>query len=257
MVLRGTNRKTVGAEASRMGINGPWIRKSYLEMILKEKVITYTCASRLSVTTNEGGLIAAPKPLRAPPNLVNPLDDMSQPWTRSPTKSKMEPVLATWQFISSDHPGTGRPAIDPSSRDSLQLAPMPDSYDLDRGLLLSVQAIQALLENKGHPVIVGIGGPSGSGKTSLALKDFKYDDFSSPDLTLLSKNIDDMRNFRKTKVPVFDLETGARSVLKELEVSEECGVFQRRKMIYKEEHHQLRAAASKAKGEVGHKVQAH
>ncbi|XP_011084703.1 uncharacterized protein LOC105166890 isoform X2 [Sesamum indicum] len=44
-----------------------------------------------------------------------------------------------------------------SSRDSLQLAPMPESYDLDRGLLLAVQAIQALLENKGLLVIVGIG----------------------------------------------------------------------------------------------------
>lgn len=39
----------------------------------------------------------------------------------------------------------------------MKLAPMPDSYDLDRGLLLAVQAIQALLENKGVPVIVGIG----------------------------------------------------------------------------------------------------
>jgi hypothetical protein len=39
----------------------------------------------------------------------------------------------------------------------MRLVPMPDSYDLDRGLLLSVQAIQALLENKGPPVIVGIG----------------------------------------------------------------------------------------------------
>lgn len=29
-----------------------------------------------------------------------------------------------------------------SSRDAMQLAPMPDSYDLDRGLLLAVQAIQ-------------------------------------------------------------------------------------------------------------------
>ncbi|CAL5376207.1 unnamed protein product [Camellia sinensis] len=48
-------------------------------------------------------------------------------------------------------------STDPSSfGDSLQLAPMPDSYDLDRGLLLAVQAIQALLENKGLPVIVGI-----------------------------------------------------------------------------------------------------
>ncbi|KAJ8548205.1 hypothetical protein K7X08_030674 [Anisodus acutangulus] len=80
---------------------------------------------------------------------------------------------------------------------------------------------QASVENKGLPVIVGIGGPSGSGKTSLArkmanivgcevvslesyyksdhVKDFKYDEFSSLDL-------------------------GARSGFKELEVSEECGV---------------------------------
>ena len=37
------------------------------------------------------------------------------------------------------------------------------------------------------------------------------------------QNIDDMRNGRRTKVPVFDLETGARSGFKELEVSEDCG----------------------------------
>lgn len=129
----------------------------------------------------------------------------------------------------------------------MKLAPMPDSYDLDRGLLLAVQAIQALLENKGFPVIVGIGGPSGSGKTSLAhkmanivgcevvslesyykseqVKDFKYDDFSSLDLSLLSKNIDDIRNGQRTKVPIFDLETGVQSGFKELEVSEDCGVI--------------------------------
>lgn len=123
---------------------------------------------------------------------------------------------------------------------------MPDSYDLDRGLLLSVQAIQALLENKGLPVIVGIGGPSGSGKTSLArkmanivgcevvslesyyraeqVKNFKYDDFLSLDRSLLSKNINDIRSCRKTKVPLFNLETGARSGFRELEVSEDCAV---------------------------------
>lgn len=27
----------VGAEASRMGVNGPWITKSYLEMVLERK----------------------------------------------------------------------------------------------------------------------------------------------------------------------------------------------------------------------------
>ncbi|KAK6146782.1 hypothetical protein DH2020_020651 [Rehmannia glutinosa] len=251
MVLRGTNRKIVGTESSRMGITGPWITKSYLELILERRGVprlnTPPPLSSASLVTTQERLIAAPKPLRIAPNLVNQIEDLSQPWTRSPTKSKMEPVLATWHFIPpdpllSDAIGTGLPY----SRDALQLAPMPDSYDLDRGLLLAVQAIQALLENKGLPVIVGIGGPSGSGKTSLArkmanivgcevislesyyrseqTKDFKYDDFSSLDLALLSKNIDGIKNCRRTKVPVFDLETGARSGFKELEVSEDCGV---------------------------------
>ncbi|KAL7149467.1 hypothetical protein ABFS83_05G042700 [Erythranthe nasuta] len=251
LVLRGTSRKIVGTESSRMGITGPWITKSYLEMILERQGVprlnTPPLLSSVTPVTTQERLIAAPKPLRIAPNLVTRFEDLPQPWTRSPTKSKMEPVMATWHFIPpnpllSDGYVTGPP----SSRDNLQLAPMPDSYDLDRGLLLAVQAIQALLENKGLPVVVGIGGPSGSGKTSLArkmanivgcevislesyykpeqTKDFKYDDFSSLDLDLLSKNIDDIRNCRRTKVPVFDLETGARSGFKELEVSEDCGV---------------------------------
>ena len=40
------------------------------------------------------------------------------------------------------------------------------------------------------------------------------------------QNIDDIRNRRRTKVPVFDLETGARSGFKDLEVSEDCGAVQ-------------------------------
>ncbi|TKY59027.1 Uridine-cytidine kinase C [Spatholobus suberectus] len=250
MVMRGTNRKTVGTEALRMGINGPWITKSYLEMILERKGVPRLSTPPLVSTTTVAGsqetVIIAPKPIRVTPNLVTGLEDLSQPWTRSPTKSKMEPVVATWHFISSDSSQPDNSVLDPSSfRDSIRLAPMPDSYDLDRGLLLAVQAIQALLENKGVPVIVGIGGPSGSGKTSLAhkmaniigcevvslesyykqIKDFKYDDFSALDLSLLSKNIDDIRNGQRTKVPIFDLESGARSGFKELEVSEDCGVI--------------------------------
>ncbi|XP_031268784.1 uncharacterized protein LOC116127269 isoform X7 [Pistacia vera] len=251
LVLRGTDRKTVGAEALRMGINGPWITKSYLEMFLESKGVPRLSSPPLlpntTATSSQERVIAAPKPIRTASNPVTRLEDLSQPWTRSPTKSKMEPVLATWHFISSDPSHADSSAIGSSSfRNTIKLAPMPDSYDLDRGLLLSVQAIQALLENKGLPVIVGIGGPSGSGKTSLAhkmanivgcevvslesyfkpdqVKDFKYDDFSSLDLSLLSKNISDIRNGRRTKVPIFDLETGARSGFKELEVSEDCGV---------------------------------
>lgn len=250
MVLRGMDRKTVGAEAMRMSITGPWLTKSYLEMILEKKGVprlnTPPLVSTTSVSSNQEKVIVAPKPIRTTPNLVTQLEDLSQPWTRSPTKSRMEPVLATWRLASPD-PSYGRSVIDsPAVRDTMKLLPMPDSYDLDRGLLLAVQAIQVLLENKGVPIIVGIGGPSGSGKTSLAhkmanivgcevvslesyfkseqVKDFKYDDFNSLDLPLLSKNIGDIRNSRRTKIPVFDLETGSRSGFKELEVSEDCGV---------------------------------
>ncbi|KAH8496024.1 hypothetical protein H0E87_018997 [Populus deltoides] len=254
VVLRGMNRKTVGAEATRMGVNGPWITKSYLEMILQRKGVprlnTPPLLANTSMTSNQERVIVAPRPIRTSPNLVNRLEDLSQPWTRSPTKSKMEPIVATWHFISSDtsHGSSVIATTDSSSfRDNMKIAPMPDSYDLDRGLLLAVQAIQALLENKGPPVIVGIGGPSGSGKTSLAhkmanivgcevvslesyfkskqVRDFKYDDFSSLDLSLLSENIGNIRNGRRTKVPMFDLETGTRSGFKELEVSEDCGVI--------------------------------
>lgn len=126
-----------------MGICVPWITKSYLEMILETKgwvngiryylscllnslqlsgsvlhvthcwfnnlpgvprINTPPLTSNASSTSNQEQLIAAPKPLRITPNLVNRLEDLSQPWTRSPTKSKMEPVLATWHFISSDPP---------------------------------------------------------------------------------------------------------------------------------------------------------
>ncbi|MED6184626.1 hypothetical protein PIB30_049266 [Stylosanthes scabra] len=249
MVMRGTNRKTVGTEAMRIGINGPWITKSYLEMILEKKGVprlsTPPLVTNTPVPGSQDTAIVAPKPIRVTPDLVTGLEDLSQPWTRSPTKSKMEPVVATWHFLSSDSSQPDNSVLDPSSfRDTIRLAPMPESYDLDRGLLLAVQAIQALLENKGVPVIVGIGGPSGSGKTSLAhkmaniigcevvslesyykqVKDFKYDDFSSLDLSLLSKNISDIKKGRRTKVPIFDLESGARSGFKELEVSEDCGV---------------------------------
>ena len=58
--------------------------------------------STTSVSSNQEKVIVAPRPIRTTPNLVTRLEDLSQPWTRSPTKSKMEPVLATWRLASSD-----------------------------------------------------------------------------------------------------------------------------------------------------------
>ncbi|EPS74106.1 hypothetical protein M569_00649, partial [Genlisea aurea] len=176
LVLRGSNRKIVGAESLRLGLTGPWITKSYLELILERQgLCSYACYPPLfdgffhvsgvprlntpppltaaSTSISRENLIAAPKPLRIAPNLITPVEDLSQPWTRSPTKSQNEPVLATWHFITPDPALTGAR----SSEGGLQLAPMLESYDLDRGLLLAVQAIQALLANKGLPVLVGIG----------------------------------------------------------------------------------------------------
>lgn len=137
--------QTVGAEVLRMGVNGPWITKSYLELILERKgwdqglffifisphlymsLLVYFLSdfshcsfqfvklvtgvprlntppllSSISPTSNQEKVVVAPKPIRITPNLVTRLEDLSQPWTRSPTKSKMEPVLATWHFISPD-----------------------------------------------------------------------------------------------------------------------------------------------------------
>lgn len=53
-----------------------------------------------STALNQERVISAPQPIRITPDFVSQLEDLSQPWTRSPTKSKMEPVLATWHFIS-------------------------------------------------------------------------------------------------------------------------------------------------------------
>ncbi|GAB4840410.1 hypothetical protein Ancab_021178 [Ancistrocladus abbreviatus] len=217
LVLRGMDRKTVGAEALGIGIAGPWITKSYLEMILEQKGVprlnTPPPLPTMSPPSTQERGISAPRPIRIPSNLVSRVEDVSQPWTRSPTKSKMEPLLATWHFISSDPSRTDTSDIDRSSfRDSIQLAPMPDSYDFDRGLLLAVQAIQALLENKGCTCC------SWNWRSKWVWEN------NSLDISLLSKNINDIRKRRRTEVPIFDLETGARSGFKELEVSEDCGV---------------------------------
>lgn len=106
LVLRGLDRKTVGKEALRMGVDGSWLTKSYLEMILERQAVprlsTPPLLSSASSPRKQEGVIAAPKPIRTTPNLVTRLEDLSQPWTRSPTKSKMEPFTVTWNFISAD-----------------------------------------------------------------------------------------------------------------------------------------------------------
>ncbi|KAA8529051.1 hypothetical protein F0562_033461 [Nyssa sinensis] len=245
-VLRGTNRKTVGEEVLRIGINGPWITKSYLEMILERKGVprlnTPPLLSNTSLTSNQDKLIAAPKPLRITPNLVNRLEDLSQPWTRSPTKSKMEPVLATWHFMSSDPPLADSSVIGiPCSllQCLIRMTWIGDCFFLFKRyrhcwrikvsqlwLELEVQVdLEKLVWLVKWQILLVVKLVSlESYYKSEQVKDFKYDDFGSLDLSLLSKNIDDIRNCRRTKVPVFDLETGARSGLKELEVSEDCGV---------------------------------
>lgn len=71
--------------------------------------------SSISMSSNQERAIVAPKPIRVTTNLVTRLEDLSQPWTRSPTKSKMEPVVETWKFISSDPSQADKLALGKSS----------------------------------------------------------------------------------------------------------------------------------------------
>lgn len=72
--------------------------------------------SHTSMTSNQDRLIAAPRPIRTTPNLVTRVEDLSQPWTRSPTKAQMEPVVATWRFMPSDPPHTGSSVVGKSPK---------------------------------------------------------------------------------------------------------------------------------------------
>ncbi|XP_074586881.1 uncharacterized protein LOC141842762, partial [Curcuma longa] len=121
LVLKGTSRKIIGSEASRLGINGPWITKSYLEMILESKGVprlnSPPPASSNLLVGNQNRVLSLPRPIRLPSSALPKIEDVTQPWTRSPTKSDMEPVLPRWHFISG--------CADSSAfRGNLRLAPM-------------------------------------------------------------------------------------------------------------------------------------
>ncbi|KAG0582216.1 hypothetical protein KC19_3G043300 [Ceratodon purpureus] len=271
--VKGTDRKVVAAEAAALGLDGPWITKSYMEMVLDYKGLprldspplpnsvffgSRTLKSPALLNIGEPSVFA-PVPIRL--KQLVPLKPPStlETWTRSPTKADVDQVIGSWHLTTSfgedDRvidsgpsipvvPGLGHPVI--SSKDAIKLHPMSETFDFDRGLLLAVQAIQTLLNARGHPVIVGIGGPSGSGKTSFAhkmanivgcevismesyikaeeVKDSNYDEFSTLDLPLLLKNIEDLKTLTSTRIPVFDFEKNKRSGAKDLVVSEDCGV---------------------------------
>lgn len=269
VLVKGKDRKVVATEASSLGIEGPWITKSYLELVLERKGLPRLGSpplpmSAFQVPTSPRFLnaadngIAAPRPLRLKPLIPVKTPDAPEPWTRSPTKSEMESSTAFWRFAPATEIATGKATaggttpmnmVDPTDnplRARMHFLPIPEAFDFDRGLLLAVQGVQTLVNAKGPPVIVGIGGPSGSGKTSLAYKmanivgcevislenyykseqvrEFKYDDFTSLDLSLLLKNIQELRALSVAMVPLFDFEKNVRSAFKAIEVSKECGV---------------------------------
>ena len=143
--------------------------KSYLLMYILfvlgvPRLNTPPPVSSKLLTESQEKKIAVPKPIRVLTDRVANLDEFTQPWTRSPPKKfDLEHSLRKWQFIPgfqlvelvSSRWSTNSSFFfvqylriisdlfsDSSSRSNIQLAALPDSYDLDRGLLLSVQAIQ-------------------------------------------------------------------------------------------------------------------
>ncbi|CAM6040203.1 unnamed protein product [Sphagnum compactum] len=254
--VKGTDRKVVAVEAAALGLDGPWITKSYMEMVLETKGLPRLDSPPLPSSAFSGPLsptpfskteqtILSPLPVRLRPLAALQPPDTLETWTRSPTKSEVDPVVGSWHLTTGGSDKSSGKIIS-SSKDLIKLLPMPETFDVDRGLLLAVQAIQTLLNAKGQPVIVGIGGPSGSGKTSFAhkmanivgcevvsmesyykaeeVKDSNYDEFSTLDLPLLLKNVEDIRAQSPTMIPVFDFVKNKRSGSKELAVSEDCGV---------------------------------
>lgn len=271
--VKGTDRKVVAAEAAAIGLDGPWITKSYMEMVLDIKGLPRLDSPPLPTSAFSGSRTPTPPaPLnRGEPSVLSPVpirlkqlsplkpSDTLETWTRSPTKSDIDPVIGSWHLTTSVReddivpetgslisavPGLNHSVMSP--KDAIKLLPMSETFDFDRGLLLAVQAVQTLLNARGPPVIVGIGGPSGSGKTSFAhkmanivgcevismesyinaeeVKDSNYDEFSTLDLPLLLKNIEDLKTLPSTRIPVFDFEKNVRSGSKELTVTEDCGV---------------------------------
>jgi hypothetical protein len=52
----------------------------------------------------------------------------------------VDPVVGSWHLTTGE--GESIPEIISSSKDLIKLLPMPETFDVDRGLLLAVQAIQ-------------------------------------------------------------------------------------------------------------------
>lgn len=57
-------------------------------------------ASTNLVARSQDKAIAVPRPIRVSADILPKLEDLTQPWTRSPTKSDMESVLPRWRLIS-------------------------------------------------------------------------------------------------------------------------------------------------------------
>lgn len=128
----------------------------------------------------------------------------------------------------------------------MELVPKHEKVNFDRGLNLAVSAVQTLLKENGGPVIIGVGGPSGSGKSNFARKladlvecyllslenyykedlvdDTNYDEFHTLDSSLLIQNIQDWKELRTARTPVFDFQRKKRVRFQEIQVSHENGV---------------------------------
>jgi hypothetical protein len=79
-------------------------------------------------------------PVRLRPLAALQPPDTLETWTRSPTKSEVDPVVGSWHLTTGE--GESIPENISSSKDLIKLLPMPETFDVDRGLLLAVQAIQ-------------------------------------------------------------------------------------------------------------------
>ncbi|BBN08423.1 uridine kinase [Marchantia polymorpha subsp. ruderalis] len=112
--VKGSDRKVVACEAELMGMDGPWITKSYMEMVLETKGLPRLDSPPLPLSTSiftrassgqavdslKDRNIISPQPLRLKPSPSINTVDTSDTWTRSPTKSEDEPIVGSWHVTN-------------------------------------------------------------------------------------------------------------------------------------------------------------
>ncbi|GMH38094.1 hypothetical protein BSKO_05978 [Bryopsis sp. KO-2023] len=113
------------------------------------------------------------------------------------------------------------------------IKPIADQLSFDKGFFVFIRAVQLLMSQNEGTIVVGLAGPSGSGKTAFSKKvksfmqgvavismdnyndgskvvDGNFDDPRLTDYDLLLQNIQDLKDGKEVKIPIYDFKQSKR-----------------------------------------------